>query len=343
MTHVSRRIGVRTLALVFMLCCLATSAQAAGGGSPTATGKGSAPGKSVTGIVLKASAGFFGGFPFMRAEEVREKIVEGKDESYFLVSLQSREDYAKGHVPGAVNIPFDEIARPGTRARFPQGKKIVLTCEDGHRSMAAALFLAQLGYETRVLSMGLSHWNGAEAKLASPYAGSAGYPVSTDAVVAQARHRMPLVAGSGRDDETAILERTRSVLAAKRSLLIDRNEVYEKAIKGGGKDYVLVSLQKPEDYAKGHVPGALNIPYSEIAKPENLAKLPRDKKIVFICYIGHWGGAAAFFLNQLGYEAYDMRFGTLGWNDQTEGLGEARDFLIALGESLSLPVESATK
>lgn len=289
--------------------------------------------------VLSASNKYFSGFPFMRAEEVYEKVVKGGDDSYFLVSVQTPEEYARGHVPGAVNIPLQELADAKSLAQLPRDRKIILTCEDGHRSMAAAMFLGQLGFDTRAVNMGLSYWNSAGAGIRSPYPGSAGYPVSTVDAVAPARYELPVIAGKSRNGREAVIDRTRAILSSGRNLFIDRGKVYEKAVKGGDKSYMLVSLQRPEDYAKGHVPGAINIPYSEIANPDSLRKFPTDKKIVLICYVGHWAGSAALFLNQLGYEAYDMRFGTLGWNDTTEGLGQARDYLVSLGKSLSLPVE----
>lgn len=81
------------------------------------------------------------------AEDVHANVVRGGDNTFFLVSVQAPDDYARGHVPGAVNIPFRELAEEKSLTLFPRGKKIVFTCDDGHRSMAAALFLNQLGYE----------------------------------------------------------------------------------------------------------------------------------------------------------------------------------------------------
>jgi len=147
------------------------------------------------------------------------------------------------------------------------------------------------------------------------------------------------MADTGTNGREIIIARTRAILADERNLFIDRGEVYARADQGGDSGYFLVSLQRPEDYAKGHVPGAINIPFSEIAKADSLRKLPHDKKIVLICYVGHWAGSAALLLNQLGYEAYDMRFGTLGWNNTTDGLGEAKGYLTSLGKSLDLLVE----
>ncbi|HEY5997133.1 MAG TPA: rhodanese-like domain-containing protein, partial [Candidatus Deferrimicrobiaceae bacterium] len=186
------------------------------------------------------------------------------------------------------------------------------------------------------------HWNGPGAGVASTYPGSAGYPVSTDNVSSPIPAVLPAVDGNDKDARKEIIARTRAILAGDRNLFIDRSEVYAKAVQEHDPGYVLVSLQRPEDYADGHVPGAIDIPPADLAKPESLGRLPRDRKIVLACYIGHWGGSAALFLNQLGYEAYDMRFGTLGWNDGTEGLGGAKEYLQSLGKSLDLPVEKGT-
>lgn len=289
--------------------------------------------------VLQLTNAYFSRFPFMRAEDVYAKIIQGGDNSYLLVSVQSPEEYAKGHVPGAINIPLRQIAEVKSLSLLPPGKKIVFTCDNGHRSMVAALFVGQLGYETYAMSMGLSYWNGPKAGISSSYPGSAGYPVSTVNASPRQTSTLPLMADTGTNGREMIIARTRAILANDRNLFIDRGEVYARADQGGDSGYFLVSLQRPEDYAKGHVPGAINIPFSEIAKAESLKKLPHDKKIVLICYVGHWAGSAALFLNQLGYEAYDMRFGTLGWNDTTDGLGEAKGYLTSLGKSLDLPVE----
>jgi len=290
--------------------------------------------------IISHSRSFFAAPPFMVAEEVYGKIVKGGDPSFFLVSLQSRDGFAQGHIPGAVNIPFPEISEAPALARLPHDKTIVFTCDDGHRSAAATLYLTQLGYRAAMLGMGLSHWNGAAAKIAMPYPGSAGFPVSSENVTTTATYPLPELTAPSGDAQETISARTAAVLHSGRSLVIDGREIYEQAVKKGDPGYFLVSLQRPEDYAQGHVPGAINIPYTELTQPENLKKLPPDQKIILICYIGHYAGAGALFLNQLGYQAYDMRFGTLGWNDTTDGLGpvDKKAFLVGLGKSLDLPI-----
>lgn len=336
MTTHSLTVGTFALLAALLLGSAALAAE----GSTTQTPSQQLSGeKTAFNEMLQVSSAYFNRFPFIRAEDVFATIVKGGDSSYLLVSVQSPDEYARGHVPGAVNIPLVEITEAKSLTRLPRDKKIVLTCDNGHRSMVAALFLSQLGYETYAMSMGLSYWNGTGSGITSPCPGSAGYPVSTATTVSSESVALPADTGTGTSARETIIAQTRAILTSGRNLFIDRSEVYDKAVKGGNKGYLLVSLQRPADYAKGHVPGAINIPYYDIAKAESLRKLPRDKKIVLICYVGHWAGSAALFLNQVGYEAYDMRFGTLGWNDTTDGLGEVKGYLVALEKSLNLPVE----
>jgi hypothetical protein len=74
----------------------------------------------------------------------------------------------------------------------------------------------------------------------------------------------------------------------------------------------------------GHIPGAINIPWTKIADPENLAKLPADKPIVVYCYTGHTGQAAATVLGMLGYDVLNLKYGMMGWTANDEVLDTAR-------------------
>jgi phage shock protein E len=74
------------------------------------------------------------------------------DPALFLLDVRTPEEFAAGHVPGAVNIPHDQVdARVG---EVPKDKDVVLYCRSGHRASLAATVLAKNGY-TR-----LSHLEG---------------------------------------------------------------------------------------------------------------------------------------------------------------------------------------
>lgn len=76
-----------------------------------------------------------------------------------------------------------------------------------------------------------------------------------------------------------------------------------------GTDFFLLDTRKPEDFAKGHIEGAHNIFWLEILKPENLAKLPKDRRIVVVCYVGHTASQVMVLLRLLGYDVRVLKFG----------------------------------
>ena len=65
----------------------------------------------------------------------------------FVLDVRTPEEFAAGHVPGAVNVPHDRLA--SRLAEVPKDKDVVLYCRSGRRSGLAAGVLAAHGY-TRV-------------------------------------------------------------------------------------------------------------------------------------------------------------------------------------------------
>ena len=78
----------------------------------------------------------------------------------------------------------------------------------------------------------------------------------------------------------------------------------------------------PDVYVKAHVPGAVNIPWRNILKKENLMKLPKDRMIVVYCYNGHIGSQVAPILNLLGFNAKNLKWGFTSYacdKEKTQG------------------------
>jgi rhodanese-related sulfurtransferase len=63
--------------------------------------------------------------------------------------------------------------------------------------------------------------------------------------------------------------------------------------------YVL-DVRTPQEYAEGHVPGAINVPYDQLAS--RLAEVPKDKDVVLYCKSGRRAGIAADVLAANGYK-----------------------------------------
>lgn len=77
---------------------------------------------------------------------------------------------------------------------------------------------------------------------------------------------------------------------------------------------VILDVRTAEEFAQGHVPGAINITHTAIEN--NLAKLAKhkDKKIVVYCRSGRRAGIAADILAQHGFDKlYHLTGDMNGW------------------------------
>lgn len=85
-------------------------------------------------------------------------------------------------------------------------------------------------------------------------------------------------------------------------------------IKAKKTDFLIVDVRpNPPGQQGGKMPGSVYIPYSEILKPENLKKLPKDKKLILVCVTGQTQNLPVLALRVLGYDARTMQFGHSAW------------------------------
>lgn len=99
------------------------------------------------------------------------------------------------------------------------------------------------------------------------------------------------------------------------SYLLSADELLAR-MKSGNRDFVIYDVRVPKEttYDKGHIPGAVHLPFRDFAKPENLAKLPRDKDIILYCNTGQEENKDLTVLRMLGYRAYGLKWGYLAWS-----------------------------
>jgi rhodanese-related sulfurtransferase len=81
-----------------------------------------------------------------------------------LLDVRSPDEYAGGHLPGAVNVPLDEVEAVAIRYA---GQDVVTVCHSGARSLAAARLLSAAGARVKSLAGGTEAWQ------------RAGHPVET--------------------------------------------------------------------------------------------------------------------------------------------------------------------
>jgi rhodanese-related sulfurtransferase len=94
---------------------------------------------------------------------------------------------------------------------------------------------------------------------------------------------------------------------------VDKNWNYitspdlKKALDKDPSKYFLLDIRKPEDFKSGHIKGSKNIFWKDLL--DNLDVLPKDKKIVLICYVGQTSSQMLVSLSLLKYDVISLKFG----------------------------------
>jgi NADPH-dependent 2,4-dienoyl-CoA reductase/sulfur reductase-like enzyme/rhodanese-related sulfurtransferase len=94
--------------------------------------------------------------PTVQWSQVEERVSQG----YSIVDVRTTDEVDRGTLPGAINIPIDEIRE--RRSELPLGK-ILVTCQVGQRGHAATRLLRELGYEAVNLDGGYMTWSNSPA------------------------------------------------------------------------------------------------------------------------------------------------------------------------------------
>ena len=94
--------------------------------------------------------------PIAQWNEV-EKLV---DEGYSILDVRSVGEVERGTLPGALNIPIDEIRE--RKNELPTGK-ILVTCQVGQRGHAATRLLREMGHDAINLDGGYMTWSNSPA------------------------------------------------------------------------------------------------------------------------------------------------------------------------------------
>lgn len=104
-------------------------------------------------------------------EEYRNVVERPGDAQ--LVDVREPNEFAAGHVPGAMNIPrgvleFQIWKQVGFPANLDLDQNVILQCQSGNRASLAAQSLAELGFtHTTALVMPLDDWQQAGHSIAT--------------------------------------------------------------------------------------------------------------------------------------------------------------------------------
>jgi hydroxyacylglutathione hydrolase len=97
--------------------------------------------------------------------EIDVDTLESRSSETVVLDVRELEEYEQGHMPGAINLPQAELA--SRLDEFSHDRPLALICRSGVRSLRAAQFLRQMGFE-QVMSVqgGTLAWRAAGKPLA---------------------------------------------------------------------------------------------------------------------------------------------------------------------------------
>ena len=69
------------------------------------------------------------------------------DKAVLLVDVRTQREYENGHLPGAVNVPVLSVMKNPYMVSERRDRRILLYCNEGYQSGAAARYLLEAGFE----------------------------------------------------------------------------------------------------------------------------------------------------------------------------------------------------
>jgi len=243
------------------------------------------------------------------AEAVKTGATAG---TMYLVDVRAADDYAAGHVEGAVNVPLANVLAHLDESSDDDGKDVILICYSGQSAAWGTNILRVAGYDNAYsMKFGMCSWH-------NDFAGSWPKNVSNkwassfvdDVVDKGPEGDLPSLNTGETDGEAILMARIDEVLAEGfGAAAVSSDEVF-----GNLEKYYIVNYWAEADYTKyGHIPGAMQYtPKASIAMDADLKTLPTDKPVVVYCWTGQTSANMACYLRLLGYDARTLTFGANG-------------------------------
>lgn len=82
-----------------------------------------------------------------------------KDKDIVLLDIRTRMEYKEGHLPGAINMPWQEIVHSIDEVAPDLEQTIYIYCHSGVRTLTAGTILDTLGYDNVYNLGGIIDWS----------------------------------------------------------------------------------------------------------------------------------------------------------------------------------------
>lgn len=104
-------------------------------------------------------------FENIRPEDIFRHRMNGRG---ILIDLRAQEDYAVGHIPGAINIPYAQLQESMSelrkmviqRSQRNGSAVIIVYCDRGNTSLRASKDLYRAGFRVKNVYGGMSRYHG---------------------------------------------------------------------------------------------------------------------------------------------------------------------------------------
>ena len=116
-------------------------------------------------------ADYFGRLDSLEPVSRKELVKRLKDKSVLLLDVRPEDEFAQGHLPGALNIPLAQLGK--RLSKLPKRTQIVAYCRGPYcvLSFEAVAALRAKGYDARRLEDGFPEWKAAGLPIGSANSG----------------------------------------------------------------------------------------------------------------------------------------------------------------------------
>ena len=99
-----------------------------------------------------------GSYQQISQDQARERMAASQN--YVIVDVRTEEEFASGHIAGAVNLPLQNIKDTPPALLPDLSQEIFVYCRSGNRSKQASQKLSELGYTNIFEFGGIQTWDG---------------------------------------------------------------------------------------------------------------------------------------------------------------------------------------
>jgi len=253
------------------------------------------------------------------ADEIKENL---KNKKYLVLDIRSADWFDYGHIKNAKNVKGPELLNYFENEIDPSTfDKITIVCYSGQSASYYTSLLRLYGFDNVYsLKWGIGSW-------AEEFA-SSWIKNSKDEFTDQletASNPKPEKGGTptlttGKTDAKEILQvRIKEAFAKPyKEFIVKSTVVFETPENETPEEYFVVNYTSKDTYSAGHIKGAVQYqPKQCLASEASLYTLPTDKKILVNCNTGLSAAYAVAYLNVLGYDVYNLAYGSNSYMNST--------------------------